>query len=218
MLISLIVKRFYPVQKTKKRIVETTIQLFNEFGFPNVKLPLIADTLGISLGNLTYHFPKKENLIELIYDTFRKELNTVTLGYKEVTDLDGVNQKLNKFYEFQLRFRFFYLDLLELERAYPNIALIHQKHIENQIDGLGRDFQYNAELGFLKDVKIPRFYRRLAHQVWMNLVFWPLQLAIRGKKGNLEEMAEATWLMVAPYITENGKQNYSHIFKTMKIF
>jgi hypothetical protein len=52
----------------------------------------------------------------------------------------------------------------------------------------------------------------------MNLVFWPLQLAIRGKKGNLEEMAEATWLMVAPYITENGKQNYSHIFKTMKIF
>jgi len=46
------------MQHTKQKIVNTTIRLFNESGFANVSLPHIAKAMGISLGNLTYHFPK----------------------------------------------------------------------------------------------------------------------------------------------------------------
>ncbi|MEZ4686067.1 MAG: TetR/AcrR family transcriptional regulator [Bacteroidia bacterium] len=53
--------------KTKDKILETALQLFNEKGFSNVGVREIARELDISPGNLSYHFSKKEDIFfELI--------------------------------------------------------------------------------------------------------------------------------------------------------
>ena len=41
---------------TKEKIIETSIKLFNEKGCLNTSTRHIADELGISVGNLYYHF------------------------------------------------------------------------------------------------------------------------------------------------------------------
>ena len=41
---------------TKQKIVHASIKLFNENGVANVRLQQIADEIGISVGNLAYHF------------------------------------------------------------------------------------------------------------------------------------------------------------------
>ena len=200
------------MNKTKKRILETTIRLFNRDGFANVSLPLIADIVGISLGNLTYHFHKKEDLIHSFYALFQEELANITKGYEVILDLGRMNEQLQGFYEFQQRFRFFYLDLLEVERAFPLIAEKHQKHIEGQINGLTKSFNDNAALGYLVAYENPKIYQHLGQQFWMCIVFWPMQLAVRGMEGTIDEMNQSAWLLVLPHTTEKGRRKFDSIF------
>lgn len=50
----------------RQKILETSKKLFNEKGFNSVSTQEIAGELGISKGNLTYYFGKKEEIIEAI--------------------------------------------------------------------------------------------------------------------------------------------------------
>lgn len=47
----------------KQDILNTALQLFNENGYRNTSMRSISDNLGISIGNLTYHFHKKEDIL-----------------------------------------------------------------------------------------------------------------------------------------------------------
>jgi len=124
------------LKNTKVKITQTTIDLFNQHGCRNVSLPQIADAMGISLGNLTYHFPKKDELMLSVYQKFQEELATVTKEYNQVADLEAINNQLKGFHKFQERFRFFYLDLLEMGRAYPELAKHHHTYVAGHIEGI----------------------------------------------------------------------------------
>ena len=47
-----------------------TLDLFNRLGEPNVSTTLISAELGISPGNLYYHYPAKEELITKLFDRY----------------------------------------------------------------------------------------------------------------------------------------------------
>lgn len=49
-------------KNTRRQILDTAKRLFNERGYNDVSLKDIADEVGISKGNLTYHFSKKKTL------------------------------------------------------------------------------------------------------------------------------------------------------------
>lgn len=60
--------------KTRERILLCALQLFNEQGEPNVTTLEIATEMGISPGNLYYHFHGKEPLILDLFERFQSEL------------------------------------------------------------------------------------------------------------------------------------------------
>lgn len=53
---------------TKKEIIQVAIRLFLEQGFTDTSVKQISDTLGISTGNLTFHYPTKEHLLAVLVD------------------------------------------------------------------------------------------------------------------------------------------------------
>jgi len=192
------------MQKTKLKIVETTIRLFNKQGFANVSLPQIAKELNISLGNLTYHYPKKDQLIMSIYEVFLEDLKSITKVIQNFENLKEMDLQLRAFHQFQQVYRFFYLDLLELGRAYPVLAKRHEAHIQRQIESLYQYFLFNISIGTMSDQN-PKIYHALSKQLWMTVVFWSTQLAIRGKTSTEEEMVQAAWFLLQPYLTSKGK-------------
>ena len=60
--------------KTRDRILECALELFNQQGEPNVSTLEIANELGISPGNLYYHFHGKEPLVLGLFERFQGEL------------------------------------------------------------------------------------------------------------------------------------------------
>ncbi len=58
--------------KTKHDILKTAIQLFFEKGYSTVSPNIIAKSLGMSTGNLTYYFPTKEHLLAVLVDDLCK--------------------------------------------------------------------------------------------------------------------------------------------------
>ena len=53
---------------TKYEIIKTAIQLFFEKGYSAVSPNVIAKTLNMSTGNLTYYYPTKEHLLAVLVD------------------------------------------------------------------------------------------------------------------------------------------------------
>ena len=69
---------------TKRQILVVARTLFNKKGYHQVKMRDISNELGISVGNLTYHFKKKQDLLEAIhqdtYQSLRKNDTIETLS------------------------------------------------------------------------------------------------------------------------------------------
>jgi AcrR family transcriptional regulator len=61
-------------RRTAERILEVTLELFNRFGEPNVSTTLISAELNISPGNLYYHYPAKDELINSLFDRYERAL------------------------------------------------------------------------------------------------------------------------------------------------
>lgn len=68
-----------PPRRTPERIIETTLGLLNRLGELNVTTTLIAAQMSISPGNLYYHFPTKEDLINVIYCQFQERFGALLL-------------------------------------------------------------------------------------------------------------------------------------------
>ena len=63
--------------KTKDRILQYSLQLFNEEGEQNVTPVDIANVLEISPGNLYYHFKGKDPIIHQLFLDFEEEFRMV---------------------------------------------------------------------------------------------------------------------------------------------
>lgn len=59
---------FHKSKLTKLEIIKTATSMFLEVGFSKTSPQMIAKELGISTGNLTYHYPTKEHLLEVLVE------------------------------------------------------------------------------------------------------------------------------------------------------
>jgi len=101
-------------RRTAERILDTTLALFNRFGEPNVSTTLISAELGISPGNLYYHYPAKEELITRLFDRYDAALAELLRAADDVRNVEDAWLFLHMLFELIWDYRFLYRDLNDL--------------------------------------------------------------------------------------------------------
>ena len=101
-------------RRTAQRILEVTLELFNRFGEPNVSTTLISAELGISPGNLYYHYPAKDELINALFNQFEEGLTTLLNASDNVRDVEDAWFFMHSLFELIWNYRFLYRDLNDL--------------------------------------------------------------------------------------------------------
>ncbi len=101
--------------KTRERILQTSLQLFNEYGEPNITTNHIADEMDISPGNLYYHFRNKDEIIYLLFERFENRIEETLEAPKSRTpDMEDMWLYLHLVFEIIWEYRFLYRDLNNL--------------------------------------------------------------------------------------------------------
>ena len=101
-------------RRTAERILEVTLALFNRFGEPNVSTTLISAELGISPGNLYYHYPAKDQLINALFDRYERALDELLRAADGVQNVEDAWLFFHMLFELIWQHRFLYRDLNDL--------------------------------------------------------------------------------------------------------
>lgn len=104
-----------PKRRTRERILETALKLFNDFGEPNVTTTVIADEMEISPGNLYYHFHSKDEIVNALFADYEKDIeNLLTAPGNRPQGAEDIWFFLHLLFETIWKFRFFYRDINDL--------------------------------------------------------------------------------------------------------
>ena len=99
-------------RRTRERIVETSLVMFNRLGEPNVTTADIADEMGISPGNLYYHFRNKDEIIGELFATLERRLDALLdPRVRGVVNVEDLWLFLHLLFEAMWDYRFLYRDL-----------------------------------------------------------------------------------------------------------
>ena len=201
-------------RRTAERILEVTLELFNRFGEPNVSTTLISAELGISPGNLYYHYPAKEELINSLFDRFERALNELLNASDGVRDVEDAWFFMHTLYEIIWQHRFLYRDLNDLlsknrrlETHFQTVLKNKTRAVKTMLDGMSRSGSVRID---------SREIESTATSMVVVLTYWLSFEYVRDPRNALEPAnAQAALLrgahhvlnLLIPYL-ETGQRTY----------
>ena len=180
-------------RRTAERILEVSLDLFNRFGEPNVSTTLISAELRISPGNLYYHYPAKDELINSLFNRYESELHALLCAADNVRNVEDAWLFFHMLYELIWRHRFLYRDLNDLlsknrrlETHFQTVLIAKGQAMRNVLAGL----QYG---GVLK--MDAREARPAANSMVVLLSYWLSFEYVRDPRNALEPSQAGPALM-----------------------
>jgi len=199
------------VKPTKQHIKDNALKLFNQKGFVNVRLQHIADAAFVSVGHLAYHFKNKDIIIENLFDELREKQELLLNEYRVVPLFEDINCYLMAIYQLQLEHMFFYIDTIEILRAYPNIQKKHSQHIHWQLAQIKMMLSFNCARGSLFSLS-DELQNHIAWQFRSLIDMWPYLKKIEGTNDpSLQNFLNDVWGILIPFFTDMGSREYQQL-------
>ncbi|CAM3250257.1 TetR/AcrR family transcriptional regulator [Pseudomonas floridensis] len=191
--------------KTRDRILECALTLFNQQGEPNVSTLEIANELGISPGNLYYHFHGKEPLILSLFERFQAELAPLLDPPADARlNAEDYWMFLHLIVERLSHYRFLFQDLSNLAGRLPKLA----RGIRNLLNSLKRTLA--SLLARLKSqgqlVSETQALGQLVEQITMTLLFSLDYQRILGREGDVRVVVYQIMMLVTPHLLPTSRQ------------
>ncbi|WP_010516739.1 TetR/AcrR family transcriptional regulator [Croceivirga radicis] len=198
----------------KANIKAAAIQLFNKEGMSNVSMKQLADNMGISAGNLKYHYNTKSDLLEALYE----DMYTVTLDYilpkNTYLTLFHLEEMMGKFDALQQEYAFFFNDLVNIIKTHPTIAKRYEAGNLERFKAARKLLDYYIETGRMKKTHGLVDFDQVIYAIWMLSTFWQSQkIAINNPnyKVNQTSSISLLWQLIIPHLTEKGIEEYKQM-------
>jgi len=205
--------------KTRDRILDISLIMFNDRGEPNVTTNHIADELEISPGNLYYHFRNKDDIVEHLFARYEARIDQVLIVPDErLPNLEDIWLQLHLAFETMWEFRFIYRDLVDLisrnRKLRMHFSRIVKRATQNAIDVLKG----------LTEAEIMRASRdeiiATANNITLVATFWLSFNTVRSgmlEKGNedLTHGIHQVMMLIAPFLRDAERlqlNNLAHAY------
>ena len=191
--------------KTRDRILECALQLFNHKGEPNVSTMEVANEMGISPGNLYYHFHGKEPLVLGLFERFQSELAPL-LDPPPGAQLEAQDYWLflHLIVERMAHYRFLFQDLSNLAGRLPKLA----RGIRHLLTALKRTLA--SLLARLKTsgqlVSGTQALGQLVEQITLTLLFSLDYQRILDREGEVQVVVYQIMMLVAPHLLPAARE------------
>lgn len=201
---------------TKSKIKSIALNLFNRMGTLSVSLNSIAKEVGISPGNLRYHYKTREEIIlDLYYDMQTKieSLNSFEAILTADNPLKIMAVVFDKYGEIFWFYRFIMRDafvLITLDPALREILVINRENKMKQIAGF---LKFLASEGIIQNIHNDEIELRIKLH-WFIPAYWQIFASTFGDitKNSIQESKEIIFkFLLFPYLTEKGLELYKQI-------
>ena len=197
--------------KTKEKILLTALELFNQTNSQAATTNHIAKAMGISPGNLHYHYKNREEIVRHLYQQMRDEMTL------KISDLPKTIIEMDTQVEItavlQWKYRFFMRELLfllsrdsELKQNYIKDNIAHKERIIISL----KDIAQNGCL----DIELDDIFVFLADQLLITSHFWIAHeetLGVQLSKENLDKVRYQIQVIFRPYLTKYAIKELSKL-------
>jgi AcrR family transcriptional regulator len=198
-------------RETQDLIIRTAIALFNEQGTRLVSTNKIADSCGVSRGNLHYHYRTKKELIQSIFRLINGEMEES--WYED--HLSPTIEHLKFIFERQIdlawRYRFFYREVNALVADDPELKDVYSRARKKRVLEVRRFFEKLIEVGLVQDPGPAVTLDSLLQISWLVSDQWMQYLDLQDRDVNESSVAEGFALVTQiflPYFTASARQRF----------
>ena len=196
--------------KTRDRILECALQLFNQKGEPNVSTMEVANEMGISPGNLYYHFHGKEPLVLELFERFQAEMAPLLDPPAEAElDVEDYWLFLHLIVERLAQYRFLFQDMSNLAGRLPKLA----RGIRHWLNALKRTLaallarlMANGQLN-----SGTQSLGQLVEQITLTLLFSLDYQRILGQEGEVRLVVYQIMMLAAPHLNQPSRGTVEHL-------
>jgi hypothetical protein len=182
----------------KNEILGISRKLFNEHGYNNVSMRTIADALNISVGNLTYHYKKKEDLVEAVILEQNKNFSST----KTPTTLIELNEFFIQGTQHQKDNSYYYRHYDQLAKLSAKVYQIQVSNINKRREALQNAFNTLQKNGFIIKEQIPGQMNGIIEVINLLKIYWNPSSDLFGGV----DIMTCLWSIIYPILTEKGKK------------
>lgn len=189
----------------KLEIVQISKKLFNERSYNEVSTQDIADAMGISKGNLNYHFKRKEDIIEAVVE----EMHSHYVKPKPPTTLEELNTLFLRAQKVAKENAFYFWHYTQLAQMSERIREIQNTVIANNFKLFSDALKLLNESGSLQSEEYPSQYEQIARSIMLACTYWTPFSKLEERVETKGDFLDCVWGMIYPLLTEQGKIRYS---------
>ncbi|MFO7865068.1 MAG: TetR/AcrR family transcriptional regulator [Salinivirgaceae bacterium] len=204
------------ISATKKKIIEQSIALLNTKGAANVKMRDVSSALNMSVGNLTYHYPKWEKLMDEIFGLFQTDMDALYSHFPK--DISEVALYINRIYNLQMRYAFIFADFYVFFQQYPKYAPIMEAFFPERMNIMREALQRLIEKKYLYPESEKHNYDLLVKNTWLILSGWhgfSMILKDTTYAFSKKEFFLSIWNIYVAHLTQRGKLIVRKSYRTL---
>ncbi|NTW97259.1 MAG: TetR/AcrR family transcriptional regulator [Oscillochloris sp.] len=182
---------------TPERILATALRLFNDAGTAAVSTNHIADALGMSPGNLYYHFRNKEAIIRALFaQQFDHNDRLYALPTDRPPTLADLQQLVRATFATSWAYRFIYRELIALLRRDEDLQSRWADVRARGFAGFHALVSQFVAAGVLRGPDDPAAVQRLAELCWLISEFWLASVEVSGQAVDAAQIDHGVALML----------------------
>ncbi len=193
---------------TREKIIAKALDLFNTLGAHSVTTNHIAREMGISPGNLYYHFRNKEEIIREIFTGIIADFDVLwggnIAGDGTAATFIGI---LDRMCDLYYKYRFFYLEIASLLAQDEELMSRYRKNLVNRFAQQSVFYESLISRGFFKKQINSDQLTRVMTGAWIISDQWLTHLFISGRTINPESIRECLpvlFIIIRPYLTNKA--------------